>query len=316
MSNATVSLPYNPFEKQIVDESERIIRKNYDDKFASFTRSAENRIAYQLSLRYFLDANPILGSLVKNLTGSEIVMLDGGEESENPMRYLFVGNCIPHQNVTVAEFSKTNLSKNQTLIISTDVKIEESHSTKIKNFVEVGGVVLSFNKAVQIISQIFPNTLTFKNGESTLDKRIDLKVEDTDDAQIFLGLQNAAQRKKATRFAGIRRFQVNPDNFPNVQVLVTETTPSQYPIAAKITYGRGFVFHFIHVGTDDLMELRSRDKAQFYCKQVEEQPNMNEATKTAWKTALSCSQWGSFYLAISLLPFFDIIFGIINKYSR
>jgi len=186
---------------------------------------------------------------------------------------------------------------------------------KIKFFVESGGLLLSFNKAVQIISEIFPNTITFKNGESTLDKKIELEVEDTEDSNLFLGLQNASQRKKATRFSGIRRFQVNKEN-SNVTVLVKETSPSQFPIAARITYGRGYIFHIIHVGTDELLALRSKEKAQFYCKQVEDGPNINEATKIAWKTALLCSQEGSFYLAISLLPFFDVVFGIINKYSR
>lgn len=36
----------------------------------------------------------------------------------------------------------------------------------------------------------------------------------------------------------------------NVSVLVRETSPSEFPIAAKIEYGRGLIFHFIYVGTD------------------------------------------------------------------
>jgi len=197
------------------------------------------------------------------------------------------------------------------LILTTNSALNESQLQKIMQFVESGGVVLSFNKAVAIISGLFPDTISFKKGESTLDKKIELEVHDTDDKHLFLGLQNASQRKKATRFSGIRRFQVT-ENSDSI-VLVKETKPSQNPIAMRIKHGHGFIFHFIHVGTDEVMELRSKDRAQFYCKQVEEGPNINSATKSAWKTALLCSQWGSFYLAISLLPFLDIVFGIINK---
>jgi hypothetical protein len=306
---AITPLPYNPFEKPIADETERTIKRHYDDKYSEFLKSAETRIAFQLSLRYFLDCNPTLGSLVKNLTGNELVILDSNEV-DNPIHYLFVGNCIPHINVTIENFASVALNPRQTLILTTDVKTEQVHVDKIKKFVESGGVVLSFNKAInittQLVSGVYPNIISFKNGQSTLDKKIEVQVLDTGDSSIFLGLQNFSEKKKATRFAGVRRFQVNEEN-SNVTVLVKETSPSEYPIAAKISYGRGFIFHFIYVGTDEILDFKSKEKAQFFCKQVEEGPNIDQFTKNAWKTALLCSQWGSFYLAISLLPFFDIV---------
>lgn len=199
MAKAISPLPYNPFEKPIVDETERTIRRHYDDQYADFLRSSETRIAFQLSLRYFLDANPTLGTLVKNLTGTEIVVLDSAEV-DNPIHYLFVGNCIPHVNVTIDNFQAVELNSKQTLILSTDVKVEQNHVEKIRKFVESGGVVLSFNKAItittQVVSQVYPNIISFKNGESTLDKKIEVQVPETPDSSIFLGLQNASERKK------------------------------------------------------------------------------------------------------------------------
>jgi len=299
------------------NDLERTMRNVYDNKFIDFLKSAETRIAYQLSLRYFLDANPTLGALVKRLKGDEIVFLDTAEEG-NPMHLLLVGNCIPHINVQIENFSTITLSPHQTLIISSNLTVEEEHKSKIVTFVESGGVILSFNKSITVIASTFPDSFKFKNGESTLDKKVDVVVNETEDKHLFLGLQNASQRKKSIRFAGVRKFRENPEN-PNVTILVKENSTDNYngfPLAAKLKHGSGFVFHFVHVGSDELLELRSRERAEFYCKQVEEGPNIHEATKMAWKSALLCSQWGSFYLAISLLLFFDIVFGIINKYNR
>jgi len=70
------------------------------------------------------------------------------------------------------------------------------------------------------------------------------------------------------------------------------------------------------VGTNEVLELHSKSKVQGYCKQVESAPNISISTKSAWKTAFSSGLHDSFYLAISLFPLLDVIFGILKKYRR
>jgi len=131
--------------------------------------------------------------------------------------------------------------------------------------------------------------------------------------------------KKVARFVGVRRFEIDPGCILDIQILVKEKADKQHvfatkerdvPLAVKITMGTGTIFQLSYVGTSEILELRSKEKAQYYLKQVEDGPNISAATKGAWKSAFACNQWGSFYLAISLLPFLDIIFGVIAKYKR
>jgi len=302
---------YTPWSSHILDESERTFMRNYDKKYADYMKEGEIRVGYQLALRYFQDANPPLGALVSSLGGNEIVLFD--PEPTNPLHYLFVSNCVAHQNVK--NLSTTNLDPaRQTLILAADGAVSSEDLQKIATFVRNGGLLISFNKAIVVVAQAFPDLVKFKNGEATLDKKIEVTVREGEDKHLFLGIENASQRGKAVRFAGIRRFDVLPNE--SSQVLVQETTPSNGPLVAKMKIGNGLIFHLLHVGTNEVMELRSKEKAAFYCKQVEDGPNISDVTKVAWKTAFACTQWGSFYLAISLLPFLDIIFGIINKYKR
>jgi len=115
--------------------------------------------------------------------------------------------------------------------------------------------------------------------------------------------------------AGTRRVNVVP-NAEGVEVLAYETFPCPCPLALKIHYGSGIVFHILPVGSNEVLELHSKTKIHAYSKQVEASQNITAATKSAWKTALSSGLQDSFYLAISLLPLLDIIFGIIKKYRR
>jgi hypothetical protein len=171
------------------------MRKHYDNAYAEFLKSAESRIAFQLSLRYFLDANPVLGSLVTSLTGSEIVLVDT-DEPDNAIHYLFVGNCLAVRRATPAELVAAPLLASQVLILASAAALEQPEAEAIAAFVHAGGLLLSFNRAVQTLAQCFPDCLTYKNGESTLDKRTELRVEEAEDAPLFLGLQNASEHKK------------------------------------------------------------------------------------------------------------------------
>jgi len=117
------------------------------------------------------------------------------------------------------------------------------------------------------------------------------------------------------RLRNTRRFQVSETN-TGIAVLAQETGDSPFPIAVKAKYGQGIIFHVSPLGTNEVLEARSKEKTQAYCKQVENAPNISEPTKQMWKSAFSCGHHNSFFLAISLLPFLDFVFGVIKKYRR
>eukprot|EP01126_Amoeba_proteus_P001025 TRINITY_DN10293_c0_g3_i6.p1 TRINITY_DN10293_c0_g3~~TRINITY_DN10293_c0_g3_i6.p1 ORF type:complete len:287 (+),score=41.87 TRINITY_DN10293_c0_g3_i6:84-944(+) len=241
---------YNPFQLHITDELDRIYLRLYDAKYMHFVKVAEHRAAFQLALRYFRDANPTLGSIFDGLTDKEIVLLKGEKDDLDPIQLLFVSNLIPHTSVDCTHLSRFRLSPRQILMISTDCpNIEEEGLRRLVDFVTYGGTILSFNKAISVLDLAFPQMVTYRHGETTLDKKITLEVPESDDQQLFMGLINANERKKATRFCGSRRFAVVGDD-SRVQVLVREVDPAPTPLAMKISISQGQIFHILPVGTD------------------------------------------------------------------
>jgi len=146
-----------------------------------------------------------------------------------------------------------------------------------------------------------------------MDKRITIDVPETEDQNLFLGLMNANEKKKATRFVGTRRIGIKDESA--VQVLVSEVEPVPCPLAIKITKFRGTILHVVPLGTDEVLETKSRERARQYLKQVEGLEHISDPTKVAWKTAFSCGQINAFFVAISILPLLDVIFGVIKRYQ-
>eukprot|EP01125_Pyxidicula_operculata_P011555 TRINITY_DN3783_c0_g1_i1.p1 TRINITY_DN3783_c0_g1~~TRINITY_DN3783_c0_g1_i1.p1 ORF type:complete len:361 (-),score=71.13 TRINITY_DN3783_c0_g1_i1:23-1105(-) len=307
---------YHPFRSLVSDEKEQIYQRLYDSKFQQYIHESESRTAHQLALAFFRDANQYVGSVLNEFNGRDIVLLDSEDaHNTNTFHLLFTKNCLRHINVTAEEFEDIQLSPSfQTLLLSTDMKLSESSLQKITNFVNGGGLVMSFNKAISIVAQAFPGTIKFKNGETTSDKQISIEIPETDDKSLFLGLENAASRNKVVRFVGTRR--VVELGHPAVTVLVKETDPSPCPLIFKLESGAGFVYHILPVGTNEILELRSKELSLTYCKRVENMQNISESTKSAWKAAFSSGLHESFYMAISLLPLLDVIFGILRKHRR
>lgn len=247
--------PYDPFKQHVATDSDRSFLKNYDRKYAEYIKQAENRVGYQLALRYFQDANPPLGKLVTSLQGHELVLLD--TDPQSPLHYLFACNCVPHINVST--LATTTLNPAQILVLTTNSEVSAEDIQKVGAHAHGGGLIISFNKGITILEKAFPGIFTSKNGETTLDKKINLAVEESEDKNLFLGLDNAGQRGKAARFIGCRRFDVVP-GAQGTQVLVAETPdqhifpgrepPKNWPLAAKVKVGNGDIFHFLHVGTN------------------------------------------------------------------
>lgn len=190
------------------------------------------------------------------------------------------------------------------------------------------GLVLSFNKGISVIADAFPGLVSFRHGETTKEKHITLEVTDSEERNVFMGLANASQNNRAMRFIGTRRIGVVDPTAVEVLVKEVEPTPDPCPLVIKISKFEGKIFHFSPVGTDvcllcftsDLLQeplqTKSKDRAREYLKQVEGLPHISEPTKVAWKTAFSCQQFESFFIAISFLPILDIIFGILRQYKQ
>jgi len=207
------------------------------------------------------------------------------------------------------------LVQSQTIVLSDDLPLSESSIKKLNTFVYGGGLVLSYNKAVSLLEKALPGFFKVKQGETTKDKLINVQVTENEDKDLLLGLENASLRKKVVRLCATRRFHVNETN-TGITVLAQELDPTPFPLVVKAQYGQGVVFHLTPLGTSEILELKSKEKTQTYCKQVENAPTISEQTKQMWKTAFSCGHQDSFFLAISLLPFLDIVFGVIKKYRR
>jgi len=296
-----------------MDETERIVERLYNAEYRAQMKLAHKRIALHLALRYFRDANPTLGLVVDSLGPDSVVILEG-DDPVNTLRVLFAANLLPHVSLSALDFATYDLETRQILILSGECQLAPEGNKKLVSFVQNGGVVLSFNKAICVLCAAFPGLVSYKNGETTLDSRITLDVPDSEDQSLFLGLINASERGKATRFVGTQRIGVL--NEDAVQVLVRETAPVACPMAIKITKFQGTIFHYLPLGTDEILETKSKDRAREYLKQVQNVTHLSETTKVAWKTAFSCSQYDTFYDSISLLPMLDIVFGFIKKYGK
>jgi len=295
---------------------QQVYLRLYDKTYQKYMEEAEYRISYQLALAYFRDANPLLGSILNEFNGKDIILLDKEDKNNtNAMHLIFTKNCLRHLNVTAEEFEDIQLSQTQTLVLSDDLPLSEVSLKKLNSFIYSGGLVVSYNKAVSVLERALPNFFKVKNGETIKDKGISVQVSETEDKDLLLGLENAALHNKVVRLRGTRRFTVVETN-PSNSILAQEAGITPFPIAVKSKYGQGLVFHISPLGTNEVLEPRSKEKTHSYCKQVENAPNISEQTKQMWKSAFSCGHYNSFFLAISLLPFLDFVFGVIKKYRR
>eukprot|EP01124_Arcella_intermedia_P019109 TRINITY_DN2624_c0_g1_i3.p1 TRINITY_DN2624_c0_g1~~TRINITY_DN2624_c0_g1_i3.p1 ORF type:complete len:273 (+),score=35.59 TRINITY_DN2624_c0_g1_i3:59-877(+) len=151
------AVPYNPFQTHVIDENKLIFQRLYDRKYQDYIKNAEVRTAHQLALAYFRDANPLLGACLHEFRERDVVVLDREDKPQqsnnNTIHLLFVKNCLRHVNVTSEEFEDIQLNQSQLLVLSDDVGLSANSISKINQFVVSGGLVLSFNKAISIVSK-------------------------------------------------------------------------------------------------------------------------------------------------------------------
>jgi hypothetical protein len=138
---------YLLFQLLMADDTERITLRLYNVEYMKHMQVAERRIALQMALRYFRDANQSLGSVVSSLGPSDIVLLEGEDET-NFLHLLFVGNLLPHVNVSAAQFPYIQLSPSQILILSDECQLSQEALEKVADFVQRGGTALYYSFSV------------------------------------------------------------------------------------------------------------------------------------------------------------------------
>lgn len=135
--------PYNAFQILMTDDTERITQRLYDLDYRKHIQLAERRIALQLALRYFKDANQSLGSVVSSIGPKDIVLLEGDDEM-NYVHLLFSSNLLPYTSLKATDLANTTLESSQTLIITDEVQVPPEGLSRITEFVAAGGRLFFF----------------------------------------------------------------------------------------------------------------------------------------------------------------------------
>jgi hypothetical protein len=317
--------PFHPFTLPSMPDL-HLTRLRCEPEYRIFYEKMENRVAYQLAFLLFCDLYQNISKKLQGLDGDEIVVVSNEKIDfynqhyiQNPIPLLFKKGNIKHTRISISELSTFVMTKVKILIISDAIDLntlDENLSKNVRQAIyqyvdRYGGILLSFNNGIILTSQSFPGYLKYRNGETTAEKSIVVNVSDSDEKNAFHRLVDLSLQKKLLRRAGTRRFSVLNDM---VNVLVKEVAPSSdAPLAVKFKLGGGVVYHFVEILSNESTELRSKDKAKSYYNEVEAMCN-SEQTRQAWKSAYSCGQYDSFYLAMALMPFFEVFFGIISNY--
>jgi len=239
---------------------------------------------------------------------------------QNQIALLFKKGNIKHTLISTEAVANFNFNNTKILVISDAVLIERIDGNQLNHvkqaihqFVDGGGIVISFNNGIVLTSQTFEGMLKYRKGETTAEKTIIVNVNsDVEEENAFHRLIDLSLQRKLIRRSGMRRFSI-VDN-EEVTVLLKEVAPAKdSPLAVKFKVGSGVVYHFVEVLSNEITSLRSKEKAKSYYNEVEQMVNLEE-TKQSWKTAYSCGQYDSFYLAMSLMPFLEVLFGILSKH--
>eukprot|EP01121_Diplochlamys_sp_Union-15-3_P014980 TRINITY_DN485_c0_g1_i2.p1 TRINITY_DN485_c0_g1~~TRINITY_DN485_c0_g1_i2.p1 ORF type:complete len:332 (-),score=45.36 TRINITY_DN485_c0_g1_i2:20-1015(-) len=284
-----------------------------DPSFAEMFKIAETRGALQLAFMYLENVQKELVEQVKQFTEHNVIILSESDTS-SPVRMLFTFNLIKHRLINrqqLEESTYDTLNENNVLILTESLDLTSDQSRKITEFVERGGLLLSFNTATTIIEKAFPNYIASKDGSTTVNKAISIEVTDNADKEIFSLF--VPPNHKVTRLEGIRRFTVQ--NEEQIKVLVKEVVPTIIPLAVRWSYGSGTVYHMLlsHVVTKSFVEiLPTKDSILNVLKNhINEKDELSESTKVAFTTATNCGFFTSVTLALAYQPFLVLLFKLI-----
>jgi hypothetical protein len=323
------------------------VGKPYDyqkeDCYQEKMTEAEKRTVLQLAWIHLLDMRPQVANYVEKLTGEEILIVtpdDDIDAADSILLRLFTSNNIKHIVEKVSQLKPEQLGPNERVIILCDTlhveSLEDSLIHAFSDYVSSGGLLLSYNNAISVISKVFPGKLIPRLGSTTLDKAIEIRatLDTKKDADFFAQYaQHASSHKQMVRLLGLQRFEVI-DSKNQVHVLLTEAAPqSGQPLAVSFhgKQRRGSVYHSTttHLvskigsqgGTSfqplaDMLPAASKVLAEKCISDLSKLPNPPQATITAWTAALRCGFASSINIALSYQPFLDSLLLLLIAHAK
>jgi hypothetical protein len=146
-----------------------LLTLEFNEKYQEFIKKSEKRIAYQLAYLYICDVNPLLSVFfVEKLNENDLLIINDIED--NPVYCQFAFNILKSKVQTSHSFidnTKAHGIETKILIFCHEFPLDLEVQTKVRNFVENGGVLLSFQTASSVIDKLWPGLIKFKHGLTT-----------------------------------------------------------------------------------------------------------------------------------------------------
>jgi len=300
-----------------------LLTLEFNEKYLEFIKKSEKRIAYQLAYLYICDLNPLLSVFfVEKINEKDLLIISDSED--NPVYCQFAFNILKAQiqtSKTLVDNIKAHDIETNILILCHDFPTDFEVETKIRRFVENGGILLSFQTASALIDKLWPGLIKYKNGLTTVEKQIEIEVlPDDDDTPLFSMFRAAQQHKQIFRRDGLQRFvSRNPDI---VTTLMKEKGPTETALAVRFERGSGVVYHLSvpWLGTYHLInpELRQESKKllpkEIAAKLLKQLSNERLPTAiNAWRLAHSCGFFNAMTEGITLIPSLHTTLELVYK---
>lgn len=159
-----------------------------EDSYIQKMREVEKRVTFQLAHNYIEDMNQTIKSFEESLGEDDIVIIYDDEESI--ISLIFKYNLINHKRVKIDDLNSLELTPGKQIVIISDAPLDLSDDIKglekLDDFVNKGGVLISFNTGGVLLDKIFPNKIKLRNGVSTVDKHVNVELNiDNDYENIF-----------------------------------------------------------------------------------------------------------------------------------
>jgi hypothetical protein len=146
-----------------------LLTLEFNEKYQEFIKKSEKRIAYQLAYLYLCDLNPLLSVFfVDKLNEKDLLIINDIED--NPVYCQFAFNIVKSQVQTSHSFiqnTKAHDIETKILIFCHEFPLDLEVLTKVRNFVQNGGVLLSFQTASSVIDKLWPGLIKYKHGLTT-----------------------------------------------------------------------------------------------------------------------------------------------------
>jgi hypothetical protein len=321
------------------------VGKPYDyqksDMYQELMKEAAKRTTMQLAFTYLLDVQPKVADYVAELENEMQILIiesdDPIDVSDSIICCLFKANNIKHKAIHLSDLADLEVDAKKSTIILSDtlhaLEVPAPIATALKAFVSHGGLLLSFNNSVSVISSTFTGKLKPRLGSTAIDKPIEISthLSSPHDATHFEKYDDLSKsHKQLVRLHGLQRFEVI-DAKHSVTSIITESAPQAgQPIAISFQFGqskaRGTVYHSTtsHIvarigaqgGTSfqpltDMLPAQSIALAKKCIEDLNKLRPIPNQTISAWQAALNAGFPACINIALSYYPFLDSLFSLL-----